>query len=256
MVACRVCLEEDKTLVSPCKCKGFDHGSFHPECLNQWIQTSGNKDCEICHEEFLQREVCALNCRRYCRQVWCCGDRGELEESLLLATVLNFLSSFIVLFFTPTDGLATLSMINTFVVVFMLAYVQWHSLANEYMVLNVACAWKTGFTIALVISLLIRDSFSFDECSYNCYTINVIEGCSKECYYYIKLTGERSAYVSAVFTSCQDLAFLLLIRLFVICFTHMRKRTFREYDGSCSEREGLLEEGPANSSSDSSSGAV
>jgi len=32
-MTCRICLEDVGVLISACRCKGFDHGYTHEECL-------------------------------------------------------------------------------------------------------------------------------------------------------------------------------------------------------------------------------
>lgn len=47
---CRICLEEGNT-TSVCDCKGTQ-GQVHIKCVQQWIETSGKRECEICHAEY------------------------------------------------------------------------------------------------------------------------------------------------------------------------------------------------------------
>ena len=50
--SCRICLEEDKTFISPCLCKGTMK-YVHPVCLNQWRKHSLHPlSCENCHFKY------------------------------------------------------------------------------------------------------------------------------------------------------------------------------------------------------------
>lgn len=55
---CRICFEPETNtcnpLVSPCDCSG-SQAFVHLECLNKWIQISGNATCGVCTTRFKVR---------------------------------------------------------------------------------------------------------------------------------------------------------------------------------------------------------
>ena len=69
-VACRICLEDDGILISPCGCKG-SAGKVHEKCLKKWVSESGSEICEICQEEYARHEVIGCNVENYCHGMTC-----------------------------------------------------------------------------------------------------------------------------------------------------------------------------------------
>ncbi|KAM7533308.1 hypothetical protein Aperf_G00000126530 [Anoplocephala perfoliata] len=46
-IRCRICYDDKKNLISPCRCKGTV-GLLHKPCLERWLQISQKVSCEIC----------------------------------------------------------------------------------------------------------------------------------------------------------------------------------------------------------------
>lgn len=54
---CRICLERgdpDDYMCLPCNCAGSIK-YIHPDCLKEWIKSSGTVECEICHSLYKRR---------------------------------------------------------------------------------------------------------------------------------------------------------------------------------------------------------
>jgi len=50
-MTCRICLEDQGELISPCNCAGTC-ANVHIECLQKWINTNNATTCEICMAEY------------------------------------------------------------------------------------------------------------------------------------------------------------------------------------------------------------
>jgi hypothetical protein len=48
---CRICLEEDDKVISPCNCKGSAE-FVHEACLQKWRRNQRRFRCEICHSHY------------------------------------------------------------------------------------------------------------------------------------------------------------------------------------------------------------
>ena len=54
---CRICLEEDDNVISPCNCKGTSQ-YVHESCLSQWRKNQRRFRCEVCHSQYnLKRNI-------------------------------------------------------------------------------------------------------------------------------------------------------------------------------------------------------
>lgn len=51
MPECRFCFESSEPLISPCLCNGTLK-YVHKKCLENWIQTSGHFECNVCGAPF------------------------------------------------------------------------------------------------------------------------------------------------------------------------------------------------------------
>lgn len=56
MQECRICLEDDAPLISPCKCTGSMR-CIHPNCLQKSVDARQDNVCEICLTKFYP-DVC------------------------------------------------------------------------------------------------------------------------------------------------------------------------------------------------------
>lgn len=63
-MACRICLEESGTFISPCNCKGTT-GKVHTSCLQTWILESRSDRCEICKHEYSFKEYSVYKFKYY-----------------------------------------------------------------------------------------------------------------------------------------------------------------------------------------------
>jgi len=50
-MTCRICLEDEGTLISACDCTGTC-AAVHLKCLQRWIDTSNATSCEICLADY------------------------------------------------------------------------------------------------------------------------------------------------------------------------------------------------------------
>ena len=94
-MTCRICLEDDGILISACRCKGFDHGYTHEECLRKWVETSDRTRCEICNEKYTITERCGCSFSEYMYKF--CTFQAESDVERHLLSVGTFLLSILYL---------------------------------------------------------------------------------------------------------------------------------------------------------------
>lgn len=89
-MACRICLEEEGILISPCGCKGST-AFVHRECLETWINTSGKDFCEICLEDYETEEVIVSSCDfgKFVRSIWC-SSHGKMRHLLQIMGIMVY----------------------------------------------------------------------------------------------------------------------------------------------------------------------
>ncbi|KAK0405629.1 hypothetical protein QR680_018097 [Steinernema hermaphroditum] len=75
---CRICQSEVGALVRPCGCSGT-MADVHEDCLNEWIvQSSGNRICGICQQEYATAKSTLPPCWRWTKPNFECKNFAEL----------------------------------------------------------------------------------------------------------------------------------------------------------------------------------
>ena len=111
-MSCRICLEEDGTLISPCACKGTS-GYVHEHCLTKWIEQDPDNPktkCEICHSDFTTEETWSFEPCKYILQ---CMDCKIKNKSYWKACIYMFGFSLFLLTWSPIDYLIVTSAVST-----------------------------------------------------------------------------------------------------------------------------------------------
>ena len=255
-MTCRICLEDDGVLISACRCKGFDHGYTHEECLRKWVETSDRTRCEICNEKYTITERCGCSFSEYMYKFCTFQAESDVERHLLsVGTFLLSILYLIICFFTPDEGFTQMAALNTYTILISLMSLQIYDRGKSpYFVLNVGVIWKLSYVATVLVSIALRDTFAEDACGMNCALIDDLkyDGCVEPCPYAVRRNVLRKDYGSAIALNALNLSVLVLLRALTLCFTHKRRRIFSEYSGGVDEEKGLLSD---ESSSPDLSGA-
>lgn len=231
-MACRICLEEDGNMVSPCACKGST-ANIHEECLNKWIETSGKRQCEICHTEYARKEVCSYQPVKYF--VGCFNCRLPQDAPITWRmSLIWFGLSMMAFIYTPSDQYVLLNVCFTVCMCVMGALVQ-ISTERDLNMYNVIYQWKIAFSIPYLCSVILYILTLQDRCDLTCMT--VYKECSANCPYYGRFNAELQVLNYALIFEVLNVLIFTLCRGTVLCFVYMRRFRFRNLS---EEEESLL----------------
>jgi len=246
-MSCRICLEEDGPFVSPCACKGTT-AYIHEGCLNQWIDTSGATECEICKEEFLKEETCSWEPVKYIMS--CCACRPTLSTARSLALRMGFtiIGITLILFVSiPVDYFIFMSILVNVSVVTSGVIMQL-LIEEDIELYNVLMGWKLCFSIPYACVIVVEYLTLAEGCDAACMSISHI--CDKRCPYVGRFTREQTKLLHAMFIDVINVLIFICIRATVMCFVHMRSLKFKDRSD---EMESLLDHASSSSGTTSSS---
>ncbi len=222
-MACRICLEDTGVLIQPCACQGFDHGSFHEKCLEEWVNISGNIECKVCAQGFKYEEQFACNLKRYCKNFM-------LPESTPTPT-----------FFYGVIGISLLCIsslgVNEIVSFSMVAFsfsltgalFQQIIYRNENLFFfDLLLIWKFAVTVAIFGSSLLFLSDVTERCYEHCST-KYMKVCDSSCPVIAVYDKEHDFIMLSILEDFIIFVSIFVIRLFARCFTHMRKAKYSNY---------------------------
>lgn len=256
-MTCRICLDDDGVLISACRCKGFDHGYTHEECLRKWVETSDRTRCEICNEKYTITERCGCSFSEYMYKFCTFHAESVVEYQLLsVGTMLLSILYLIICFFTPDEAFSEMAGLNTYTIVLALMSFQIYDRGRSpYFVLNVGVLWKLSYGVSVLICCAIRDTFAEDACGMSCALIDNVkyDGCVEPCPYAVYRNTVLTDYRSANYLNLYNFMVLFVLRAFILCFTHKRRRIFSEYSVGSDEEKGLLSDSSSDLSGASSS---
>lgn len=248
-VACRICLEDDGILISPCDCKG-SAGKIHEKCLKKWVKESGSEVCEICNAEYARHEVPGCNVENYCDGLWHSHMTSDVEASLIRISSLHCLVGILMYSWSSMEYWMLLSSIQTVVhSVCIILFQIWHS-NLEFFVLRVMIYWSFAYLIAILIVGSIRTIDNQEECELNCFKLQKVMGCTDECivHNYYRMKDQISSNVMMV--RLVETVTLIGIRCITLCFTHMKRSEYYSFNrnsetsmvatGTSEEEESLL----------------
>ena len=87
-MSCRICLDDGG--ITPCNCSGTS-AHVHEECLQTWIETSGNTHCEICMEPYVTHKICKCRVKRCLRySVMCIHSENRKVDGIITSFCILF----------------------------------------------------------------------------------------------------------------------------------------------------------------------
>lgn len=240
-VACRICLEDDGILISPCDCKG-SAGKIHEKCLKKWVKESGSEVCEICNAEYARHEVPGCNVENYCEGIWHSQITSDVESGLIRISSLHCLVGILMYSWSSMEHWMLLSSIQTVVHSVCIILFQLYHSNLEFFVLRVMIYWSAAYMIAALIVGTIRTIDNEEECSLNCFKLQQVMGCTDECvvYNYYKSKDEISGNVMTI--RLVELVTLIVIRCVALCFTHMKRSKYYSFKRNDVSAPGVSEE--------------
>ena len=235
-VACRICLEEDGILISPCGCKG-SAGKVHEKCLKKWVAESGSDICEICQEEYARHEVIGCNVENYCSGIWQSKITSEIEGNLIRTSAFHCILGLLMYAWSDSTDWMMISSIQTVVHTLCIILFQVYHNEVEFFVLRVCIYWSTAYLFAVTIIGTVRTMDYEEECTMNCWKLQK-EVCSTECIVYNYYTSRNEITSKVMLIRFVELATLICIRCIALCFTHMKRSEYysfkRNADGGTS----------------------
>lgn len=248
-MACRICLEEDKPLVSPCACKGSS-GYIHEHCLNKWIETSGKNRCEICHEDYAKEEIWSFEPAKYCKSLFVCNLRNSHPLSWRLSLIW-FGATCIMYTFVPYDQMTLMNVCFTLTMCVTGAMMQL-SLEDDIQLHNVLFQWKIAFSIPFSMICILYILTVEEQCDVSCLSIGYV--CGGKCPYKGMFEARKTKLNYALYFDIVNVMIFVIIRSSLLCFTQMRRfryKTLSEEEFSLLDDE---EYGVKSSSSGTSTG--
>ena len=252
-MACRICLEEDPPLVSPCACKGST-GYVHEHCLNKWIETSGKTTCEICKEEYAKEAIWSFEPSKYCKSLFVCNLRNSHPLSWRLSLVW-FGSTCILYTFVPYDQMILMNVCFTLTMC-MIAIMMQINLAEDMELHNVLFQWKIAFSIPFAIICILYILTVEEQCDISCLSIGKV--CRGDCPYITMFNNRKTQLNYALYFDVVNVMIFVIIRSTLLCFTQMRRfryKTLSEEEMSLLVDDFIDEEYGVNSSSSGTSTA-
>ena len=242
-MSCRICFEEesdDNIFVTPCACKG-DAGIIHEKCLKKWIETSDRTTCEICNEDYCQKDVPSIQIKKYfsgCIQLECNQPNLKLFISTMLLSCTIFLVSNIndlTLFTSITTGVMYFCAIAFFVG-------KYFGSENVFS-MDSLLIWKLSYTICLFISCIFNTLNTFSACQDLCF-IQEMKACNASCFNYHNIyKHERNRLIKLFIFDLINLGSIIIIRAFILCHKYNKKTVFSNYhEGEEDSQEPLLSE--------------
>lgn len=225
-MSCRICLESDGVLITPCGCKG-SAAYVHEECISQWLHLAKRDDCEICHTPFEKSEKCSFQPEEYCNGCLSCTvprvyhDRTHPTSIWILCTATLFM-----MFTTINEYMLLNAVVSLSLVVAALQNYCCYGIPMQ----NVLIRWKLSFTIPYLGACLLQFFYVMSECEEQCYLQE--KACSEQCHVYSTYNGLTKTIDNAVFMEVVNLAIIVWLRSVILCFVYMRKVTLgrREED--------------------------
>lgn len=228
-VACRICLEDDGILISPCGCKG-SAGKVHEKCLKKWVSESGSEICEICQEEYARHEVIGCNIENYCHGMWHSKITSDIEGNLIRITSLHCMVGLLMYAWSDVMYWMMISSIQTVVHTLCIILFQIYHSEVEFFVLRVCIYWSIAYFFAVAIIGTIRTMDFEEECTMNCWKLQKVMGCSDECIVYNYYTSRNEIISKVMLVRFVELSTLIGIRCIALCFTHMKRSEYYSFN--------------------------
>lgn len=256
---CRICLDEEGTLIYPCACKGST-GGMHRECLEKWVLESGSEICEICNEPYNKEERCGCNMTLWFNNCCTLKPTSRIESSLMACMAPHFVFGGVMLFVTPIDQYVFVSSMKTLALILSLIMIQLYHSDVPWFVYKVATLWQIIYLVLFCVVGAVRADTMTDTCSDQCYKLSR-HYCDEFCpvsQYYIKKTKMID---QSCFLELCTFGVILVVKIMVDCCINMkvvkyysRNPLLRLPNCSDEEAESLLSSSSAsNKGSDSSS---
>ena len=231
-MACRICLEEDGKLISPCACKGTT-AYVHEECLVKWLQSVDRTTCEICHAPIAKTKRCSFQPAAYCMGCFTCSvDPNDVDRANAMSLYILMIST-VFMVFTPIDDYLLLNAAFSISLVLSCMHALWYRIPAH----NVLVRWRLCFTVPYLLSCLIQFLVVMGDCESQCYVYD--QRCDQSCpvrgHYEIK----KMHIDTSVFMELVNLLLVVVLRGMMLCFIYMRKVTLRDRTDE-REKESLL----------------
>lgn len=251
---CRICLEEEGTLIYPCLCKGST-GGMHRECLEKWVAESGSEICEICHEPYAKHEQCGCNIPLWASKCCTLQPRSIVERALMACTGPHVFFGGLMMFITPIDNYIFVSSIKSVALIVCLVLIQIYHSDVPFFVYKVAVVWQLVYLVLFCVIGAIRADTMTDSCNDQCYKL-FHKYCNDECAVAMYYERKTKKVDQACLLEAVTFGTLLLVKTLVDCCTNMKvvkyyNRNSTLNDSTTSEEVESLLSGSSVSSSGS-----
>lgn len=238
-MTCRICLESDGTLISPCACKGTA-GYIHEDCLLKWINESESYECEICKIEYSRSETCGCSPTKYIAACFQCKNNDDLH--VFRMSIAFFMWSAILYAFINLKEYILFSIILTSVVIITSIVYCWSNTDVSFP--NVIMQWKIAVGIPAILALFMYELTNADRCDYMC--LETMTSCDAKCPLYRYYVAEENLIAYGLMIESASIGMICCFRAFLLCFTHMRSLRF--VNATEEELESLLDKRSSKSS--------
>lgn len=218
-MSCRICLESDGVLITPCGCKG-SAAYVHEECISQWLHVTQRDDCEICHTPFVKSKKCSFQPEQYCNGCVSCTVPSEYVTMTRSTSMWILCTASLFMMFTPrNEYLMSNAVVSLALVVGALQNYCCYGIPMQ----NVLIRWKLSFTVPYLSACLLQFFYTMGECEEQCYLQE--KTCGERCTVYPTYNGITTTLNDAVFMEFINLAIIVWLRSVILCFVYMRKVT-------------------------------
>lgn len=218
-MSCRICLESDGTLISPCACKGTA-GYVHEKCLLKWIEESKSYECEICKVEYSRAETCGFSPTEYCSGCFRCKTNDDLH--VFRISIIFFMWSAIIHSFVALSDYIVFS--NILSAISLLTALFYYLKNSNVIFHNVWMHWETAVSLPAIIALFIYEISNADRCDMMC--METMNTCNSKCPLYHYYIEEENLVSYALMVEIGSICVVFGIRMIFLCCTHMRSLRF------------------------------
>lgn len=220
-MSCRICLESDGVLISPCGCKGTA-GFVHQECIREWMQTKGSDDCEICKKTFSKEEHYSFEPRKYCIGCFACSTDNTLVLTAVSTLWITVVMGAILSFSDMSKYILIVSIAN---VSAMVCAIGW-GISYRKRIHNVILYWKMAVSIPFMATCLVQYMSIENDCENSCRAFAL--ACTNMCPYFGVFTTLEDQLDKAILFDTMNIFIILAVRGIALCFIYMRNVTLRD----------------------------
>ena len=221
---CRICLETDETVIRPCLCKGTA-GGVHNKCLEKWLEESGKNSCEICRADYHRESVCSYQPWKYIKNYCNLSVPMDFQTIHKKMAVQIFFLTCVSFCIVPVTAYMLTSVISTMIVVVMACGFQMAYPETDVKLHNIIPVWKCAFSFPFICAVLVQQLSVQEDCEVACWS-HSHTSCNAVCPVYGAFYRQEELMSTSIIYDMAQVAVLLCIRSFVLCFVYMRRLKF------------------------------